>query len=304
VFDMRKNLADMKLPSGAVFMVPDTFTVPDTSKVSGTVKRCSAAVMAIVNCTEDSFFAGSHNQGTAEAVVRALQAEADGAAVVDFGAESTRPGARYVSEEEELRRLIPVIEGFRHKSRLPVSVDTRKAGVARRALEAGADIINDVSALEDDPLMAALCAEKKAPVILMHKKGVPANMQEAPYYEDVVGEVCQYLRGRAAYAESCGIPAGNIILDPGIGFGKRLEDNLALIAHFGRLAGSGYMTLMALSRKTFVGAITGRGVEGRLAGTLAANLLSLAAGADILRVHDVPETVDMVKVFDAVKAHL
>jgi dihydropteroate synthase len=258
-------------------------------------------VMAVVNCTTDSFYAGSHNASAGEAVARALQAEADGAAIVDFGAESTRPGAEYVDEAEEVRRLIPVIENFRKKSALPVSVDTRKIEVARLALEAGADIINDISALEDAPEIGKLCAQRGAAVLLMHKKGVPENMQDGPFYSDVVREVVEYLAGAAKKAESYGLESGRIILDPGIGFGKRLEDNLDLIAHFDRLAALGYPTLMALSRKTFIGEITGRPTPERLAGTIAANAYSLWKGANIIRVHDVSEAVDLVKIFHSIR---
>jgi dihydropteroate synthase len=256
--------------------------------------------MAIVNCTEDSFYPGSHNAGTEEAVERALAAAAAGADIVDFGGESTRPGAAYVSEEEERRRLIPVITAYRRRERTPVSVDTRKAPVARAALDAGADIVNDISALEDDPALGPLCAERRAPVVLMHKKGVPADMQRMPYYDDVVEEVAAYLSRAAARAEAAGIPRDYIILDPGIGFGKRREDNLDLIANLARIRALGYPLLMGLSRKTFIGELTGREVSQRLAGTLAANALSLIGGAGILRVHDVPETADLVKVFSGI----
>jgi dihydropteroate synthase len=258
------------------------------------------AVMAVVNCTTDSFYAGSHNASAKEAIQRARDAENAGAALIDFGAESTRPGAEYVSAEEECRRLIPVIEGFRKKSTLPVSVDTRKVETARRALDAGADIINDISALEDEPAIGALCAERGAAVLLMHKQGEPGTMQVEPHYNDVVKEVVEYLAGRAAFAESCGIPKQRIILDPGIGFGKNLEHNLALVAHFDRLAALGYPALMALSRKTFIGQIVGKAPEGRLAGTLAANAYAISRGAQIIRVHDVPEAVDLARVFYAI----
>jgi dihydropteroate synthase len=259
-------------------------------------------VMAVVNCTTDSFYGGSHNASTEMAVERALQAEADGAAIIDLGAESTRPGAQYVSEDEEIRRLIPVIEGFRKKSSLPVSIDTRKLLVARLSLDAGADIINDISALEDAPEIGKLCADRGTALLLMHKKGAPENMQDEPFYKDVVKEVVGYLAAAAKKAEADGIPPSRVILDPGIGFGKRTGDNLDLIAHFGELVALGYPTVMALSRKSFIGEITGRAVEERLAGTIAANAYSLLKGAHIIRVHDTREAVDLVTIFQAIKS--
>jgi dihydropteroate synthase len=258
-----------------------------------------ALVMAIVNCTEDSFYPPSRS-AEPQAAERALAAAEEGAAIIDFGGESTRPGAAYVPEEEELRRLIPVIRAFRRQSRVPVSVDTRKAAVARAALDAGADIINDISALEDDPALGPVCAERGAPVILMHKKGTPPHMQDRPSYTDPAGEVGAYLERAAERAENYGIPKGRIILDPGIGFGKRLEDNLIILSHLAKICGPDYPVLVGLSRKTFVGDLTGRDVSGRLAGSLAAGAAALMEGADILRVHDVRETVDLVKVLYAI----
>jgi dihydropteroate synthase len=256
--------------------------------------------MAIVNCTDDSFYPASRNNSAEEALKRALKAEEDGANIIDFGGESTRPGAAYISAEEELNRIVPVIREFRKHSKLPISVDTRKAVVAKAALDAGADIINDVSAMEDDPLMGSLCAERGAALVLMHKKGIPENMQDKPYYENVVSEVYSYLMKTADKARGIGIPPQNIILDPGIGFGKRLEYNLNLLAHLEELSSSVYPVLMGLSRKRFIGEVTGRDSEDRLAGTLAANMTSLFAGANILRVHDTAETADIVKMFYAV----
>jgi dihydropteroate synthase len=262
--------------------------------------RGRSLVMAIVNCTDDSFYPASRNHSADEALKRALKAEEDGADIIDFGGESTRPGAMYVSAEEELNRLVPVIRAFRKHSNLPVSVDTRKASVAKAVLDAGADIINDVSALEDDADMGHLCAERGAVVVLMHKKGNSLTMQNEPYYTDVVNEVFSYLMETAAKARNMGIPEQRIIIDPGIGFGKRLEDNLDLLAHLEDFSSSVYPVLMGLSRKRFIGEVTGRESEDRLAGTLAGNALSLFGKAHILRVHDVPETVDLVKMFYAV----
>jgi dihydropteroate synthase len=255
--------------------------------------------MAVVNCNGDSFYAPSRAMGE-DAVRKALEAEEYGAAIVDFGAESTRPGAAYISGEEELGRLIPVIRAFRKRSSLPVSIDTRKAGVARAALDSGADIINDISALEDDEAMAALCAERGAAVVLMHKKGTPQTMQNAPSYGDPVTEVAAYLRDRVKLAGEAGIGPGKIILDPGIGFGKGTKDNLELLRRLAEICGKDYPLLVGLSRKSFIGDITGRDAAGRLAGALAANAAAVMNGADIIRVHDVREGADLVKVLHAI----
>lgn len=236
------------------------------------------------------------------AVEKALRAVEDGADIIDIGGESTRPGAAYIGEEEEARRVLPVIRGVRRQSDAPISVDTRKAAVAAAALEAGANIINDISALEDDPDMGKVCAAHRAKVALMHKRGAPETMQNDPFYQDVVGEVAAYLQNAARRALDAGVARENIILDPGVGFGKRLEDNTALIKRLATIRALGYPVLIGLSRKTFIGELTGRGVEDRLAGTLAANAAAIMAGADIIRVHDVKEAVDMVKVLHGVAA--
>jgi dihydropteroate synthase len=256
-------------------------------------------VMSIVNCTGDSFYPDSRACTPEAAIEKALQAESDGADIVDFGGESTRPGAEYVSADEELARILPAVEGFRRRSHLPISIDTRKAAVAQAALVAGADIINDISAMEDDRDMARVCAAHTAYVVLMHKKGVPETMQAAPLYEDVVSEVAAYLKSAAGRAKAAGIANDRIIVDPGIGFGKRTEDNISLIRELSRIRAVGYPVLMGLSRKTVVGCITGRAVADRLAGTLAANAISITAGANIIRVHDTREHADLIKIFKA-----
>ncbi|MDR1073916.1 MAG: dihydropteroate synthase [Treponema sp.] len=259
-------------------------------------------VMAIVNCNSDSFYPQSRAADTEAAVEKALRAVEDGADIIDIGGESTRPGAAYIDAEEEGRRVLPVIQGIRRRSNAPISVDTRKAAVAEAALEAGADIINDISALEDDPDMGRVCAAHRAKVILMHKKGAPETMQNGPFYHDVVAEVAACLQDAAQRALDAGVARENIILDPGVGFGKRLEDNTALIRRLATIRALGYPVLVGLSRKTFIGELTGKGVEHRLAGSLAANAAAIIAGADIIRVHDVKESVDMVKVLNGVVA--
>ena len=258
------------------------------------MSTCPALVMAIINCNEDSFYAGSRAIA-GDAVEKALRAEEDGAAIIDFGGESSRPGSSYIETDEELRRVIPVIEAFRKKSKLSVSVDTRKAKVACYAMDAGADIINDISALADDVEMAPLCAERGASVILMHKKGDPDHMQDAPVYGDIVPEVIAFLLLAAQKALGAGIPKEKIILDPGFGFGKRTEHNMALLSHLAEIRAAGYPLLAGLSRKSFIGEVCGRSAEDCLAGTMAANAAAIMAGADIIRVHDVKEGVDLAK---------
>lgn len=250
-----------------------------------------AFVMGIVNVTPDSFWEKS--RGGAEDALRLID---EGADILDVGGESSRPGSEYVSGEEELRRILPVIEAVRRKSDIPISVDTRKAAVMKAAFEAGADILNDISALEDDSALAPFAASVSIPVILMHKRGIPLTMQNDTEYADVFSEVSDYLEERAHFAVGSGIAPEKIIVDPGIGFGKNLEANAALIRRCGQLCNKKYTVLMALSRKTCVGQMTGRDVSERLAGTLAADLISVMNGADIVRVHDVKETVDTLSV--------
>lgn len=254
-----------------------------------------AFVMGIMNATPDSFFAES--RGTAE---RALRLIDEGADILDIGGESTRPGATYMDTDEEIRRVVPVVRAVRKHSAVPISVDTRKSAVLRAALDEGADMLNDISALEDDEEMAEVAAHAKIPVILMHKRGIPAIMQEDAAYDDVFGEVDAYLQRRIRYARERGIAGDRIVIDPGIGFGKDAAANVALIRRCGGLCGGRYPVLMGLSRKRIVGALTGRGAEERLAGTLAANVLAVIAGASLLRVHDVRETVDMLAVLDGI----
>lgn len=261
-----------------------------------------AFVMGILNATPDSFWEKSRAASLADGVARALALVADGADIIDIGGESTRPGSAYVGEEEEISRVIPLVRAIRKETAVPISVDTRKAAVMRAAIDSGADICNDISALEDDPELAPLVASAGIPVILMHKKGSPVSMQDSPAYADPVREVAEYLFARARFAEGSGIARDRIILDPGIGFGKRYEDNCALIDGLAEIVRGGYPVLMALSRKSCVGTMTGRATPDRLAGTLAANLVAVRNGASLLRVHDVRETVDTLSVLQEIKA--
>ncbi len=253
-----------------------------------------AFVMGIVNATPDSFF--DKSRGGVDDALRLIE---DGAEILDIGGESTRPGSEYVRADEEIRRVLPVIEGVRKVSDIPISVDTRKFEVMKAAFEAGADILNDISALEDDERLAPFCAETKIPVILMHKRGNPSTMQKNTVYGNVFDEVNEYLKNRVDFALKAGIEADKIWLDPGIGFGKNVTDNFELMKRCGDFLDGKYPLLMALSRKTCIGEVTGRDIQGRLSGTLTANLLSVLRGAAMIRVHDVAEAVDSMKVLKA-----
>jgi dihydropteroate synthase len=257
--------------------------------------------MGILNITPDSFSDGGVHFDHAKATHAAMQMEEDGAAVIDVGGESTRPGSAAVSEQEEIDRVLPVIEEIRRRSDIPISIDTRKAGVAERAIAAGADIINDVSALRYSARMAAVAAESKVPVILMHMRGEPANMQEHAKYGDVVGEVGWELRGFVDSARAAGIT--QILADPGIGFAKTLEHNLQLLARAGELAAIAPLVIGA-SRKAFIGHLTGRSSgPDRAVGSLAAVAAAHQARAAFVRVHDVRQTADFLKVLDAIAEH-
>jgi dihydropteroate synthase len=255
--------------------------------------------MGIINATPDSFYAGSRVATLDAAIDTAAAMIGGGAAIIDVGGESTRPGSEYVSPDIEVSRVVPVIAAIRARWDVAISVDTRKSSVAAASIDAGADIVNDVSALHDDPELAGLCAGRGVPVVLMHKKGVPASMQDAPLYDDCVAEVYDYLLAAADKAIANGIDASAVIIDPGIGFGKRLEDNLAILSHLDRLCASGFPVLVGLSRKSFIGTVTGAGADDRLPGSLAAACAARAKGAVIFRVHDVAETVSALAVFDA-----
>ncbi|MGH8108138.1 MAG: dihydropteroate synthase [Arenimonas sp.] len=258
-----------------------------------------ARVMGIVNVTPDSFSDGGQHGTTDAAIARGLRLVAEGADVLDIGGESTRPGAEEISEAEELQRVIPVIEALAKKIDVPIAIDTSKPGVMRAAVKAGASIINDVFALRrDDALDVA--AELKVPVILMHMQGEPGSMQAAPHYDDVVAEVHSFLTQRIFACEMAGISKKNIVIDPGFGFGKSLEHNLALLAQLQKFVELGVPVLAGLSRKSMIGALTGRDVNDRVHGSVAAALIAAQNGAKIIRVHDVAATVDALKIWNAV----
>lgn len=256
-------------------------------------------VMGVVNCTPDSF--AVRHKSAVEAIAAVRQMIDDGADIVDIGGESSRPGSEPVSADEELARVIPVIEAVRTFSDIPISIDTTKASVAEKALTAGANIINDISALAFDDGIAAVAVRQNCPVVLMHIKGRPKTMQKNPHYDDVINEVMEYFDERIRYAVSHGINLEKIILDVGIGFGKRREDNLTLIRHLDRFKRFGRPLLVGASRKRFIGDLTGAGEDGRMPGSVAIAALAVQNGADILRVHDVAETKQAVAMAAAVR---
>jgi dihydropteroate synthase len=256
-------------------------------------------VMGILNVTPDSFSDGGHYSDPSAAVDRALEMVAQGADIIDIGGESTRPGAEPVPAEEEIRRTFPVIKKLRDQSDVLVSIDTMKADTAARALEAGADIINDVSALEADPGMVDVAAETQAGVVLMHMKGSPQTMQNHPDYESVVREVSVYLSGRINFAVERGVARNRIAIDPGIGFGKTAEHNLDLLRGLPQLAECDSPLLVGVSRKSFIGQILNRGnPSDRRAGSLGAAAWAVMRGVHILRAHDVIDTCDVCGLVD------
>jgi dihydropteroate synthase len=257
--------------------------------------------MGVVNVTPDSFYDGGLYFEPARAIERALELAAEGADIIDVGGESSRPGAHPVQAGEEKRRILPVVEVLKEKKSVLISVDTTKAEVAEAAVEAGAHIINDISAGRFDPRMLPLAAETGAGLILMHMKGTPRTMQHSPRYEDVVGEVKSFLLERIEAAAACGVSAENLIIDPGIGFGKKLEHNLALLNNLLTLAELRRPMLVGISRKSFIGKILG-GLEAqdRLEGTIAAAVISLMNGAAVLRVHDLRAVKKAIAVAESI----
>ncbi len=253
-------------------------------------------VMGILNVTPDSFSDGGEFLDADRAVKHGLQMVEDGAAIIDVGGESTRPGSASISALEQIERVVPVIEALSARTDVPISVDTYEFEVADAALDAGAGMINDITALGDERI-AELAAERQVPVVLMHMRGTPAIMQDEPRYDDVVAEVLDFLLVRAERAERLGVPEDMIFIDPGIGFGKTLEHNLLLLKHIDKFVATGYRVLVGTSRKSFIGKITGReDPSERIYGTAATVALCAAAGVSIVRVHDVAEMVDVAAV--------
>jgi len=254
--------------------------------------------MGVVNVTPDSFSDGGRYLAHDAAIAHARRLAADGAHIIDIGGESTRPGAAPVSQDEELARVLPVLEALGDRC---VSVDTRRPAVMQAVLDAGASMINDVQALQAAGALEAV-REAKCAVCLMHMKGEPATMQQEPHYDDVVGELKEFLRQRVTAAEAAGIARERIVVDPGFGFGKTAAHNLTLLKRLAEFADLGVPLLAGLSRKSTIGKLTGRPAGERLAGSLAMALIALQGGATILRVHDVKETRDLIAVWEAVRA--
>ena len=247
-------------------------------------------IMGILNMTPDSFSDGGQFKSHNKAIDRALKMVEEGANIIDIGGESTRPGAEAVQLEEELIRTIPIIEAIRLKSDCLISIDTYKSKVATAALAAGADMVNDISGLTFDHNMASLIAERNAPVIIMHIKGKPGDMQKNPNYDNLIKEIKAFFEVQIAIAKKAGIDSGNIILDPGIGFGKRLEDNFEIIRELGQISTMGYPVLLGPSRKSFIGFTLDLPIEERIEGTLASITAGVINGARIVRVHDIRAT--------------
>jgi dihydropteroate synthase len=257
-------------------------------------------IMGILNVTPDSFSDGGRYLDPDRAAAHGLRLIEDGARILDIGGESTRPGSDPVAAAEEIKRILPVIRAIRRQSDVLLSVDTTKTEVAREALDAGADIINDISAGRFDTNMLSLAAARQTPIILMHMLGTPKTMQVAPYYDEVLPEIKAFLRERIEKAAALGVPRDNIIIDPGIGFGKRQEDNLSLLRNLQSLDELDQPILIGVSRKAFIGRILNAPPEDRLEGTIAAALISMLHGAHIVRVHDVASVNKALTVAEAI----
>lgn len=258
-------------------------------------------IMGILNITPDSFSDGGKFMSVDGAVTYALRMIDEGADIIDIGGESTRPGAQPVRAEEEIRRVAPVIEAIRRQSDIPISIDTYRSATAEAALSAGADMINDISALRFDSDMARLAAERRVPVVLMHMQGDPKTMQSHPTYDDCVREIAAFFAERIQCATAAGIKRSKLILDPGIGFGKRPEDNLAILARLDEFICFHLPLLVGASRKSFIGIVDATAAaDQRLGGSVAAAVIAVMNGANIVRVHDVRETVQAIRIVNAV----
>ena len=257
-------------------------------------------IMGIINVTPDSFSDGGKYANVEATVMRAKQMVADGADIIDIGGESSRPGAEPITANEECRRVIPVVQALAEQSQIPISVDTYKAKVAHEALSAGACVINDITALHGDPNMCQIVADAQAGVILMHMQGVPATMQKAPIYQNVVTEVHAWLTEVASQAVDRGIDSSRIMIDPGIGFGKTFDHNLEILRHLMQFRGIGYPMLVGVSRKKFIGRILDLPVHQREEGTAATVAWSIINGANVVRVHDVAKMKQVAQVIDTI----
>lgn len=258
-------------------------------------------IMGIINVTPDSFSDGGQRYDPVKAVADGVAMVKSGADILDIGGESSRPGATPVSEDEELARVLPVVRGLRKETEAAISIDTYKSNVGRAALDAGADIVNDISALRFDPAMAGMIAAEKVPVVLMHMQGTPRTMQREPKYEDVVREVRDFLAAQLYTAMDAGIAQDRVVIDPGIGFGKTLQHNLQLLRGLPMIAALGQPVLVGASRKAFIGRILNAEPLDRIEGSLATAVASVLAGANIVRAHDVAEIAKAVKIADAIR---
>lgn len=259
-------------------------------------------VMGILNVTPDSFSDGGMFFDKNAAVKRGIEMAREGADIIDVGGESTRPGALEVSVDDEIGRVIPVIEALVKKIAIPISIDTRKSEVAEAAIKAGATIINDVSGLANDERIARVAAKHGATLIVMHMKGTPADMQVAPKYKDLIGEILESLRSSVSKGLAAGISKEKIVIDPGIGFGKTVEHNLEIISRLDEFKQLGYAICVGTSRKSFIGKVLDRpGTDDRLAGSIATAAIAVMKGANIIRAHDVAETCQAARITDAVK---
>ena len=266
-----------------------------------TLDFAEPVIMGIVNVTPDSFSDGGQFLNTTAALSHAMQLLDDGATILDIGGESTRPGAPDVSLEDELKRVIPIIKAIREQSDCVISIDTSKAEVMRQAIEAGADIVNDVRALQEPGAVDVVAQFPEVAVCLMHMQGQPRSMQHAPHYNDLAGEINDFFSQRIAACEAAGIKQSQLILDPGFGFGKTLKHNYQILAQFNDYAKLGLPLLAGLSRKSMIGKLLNRDTDDRLAGSLAGALIAAQNGAHIIRVHDVKETADVLGVYQACK---
>lgn len=279
-------------------MVP---TTPRGNGIGGGASGSAPVIMGILNVTPDSFSDGGEYLETGAAAAHAARMLEEGAGIIDVGGESTRPGSDPVPADEEARRVVPVIrEILTARPEAVISIDTYHAATAEAAIEAGAGIVNDISALDGDSRMASVVAGAGCPVVLMHMLGEPKTMQQSPHYDDVVAEVREFLARRAEAAISAGVVPENVILDPGIGFGKTLEHNLTLVENLDAIADLGYPILFGASRKSFIGRVFGGDPEERLFGTVATSVLAYERGATIFRVHDVRANREALEVAAAV----
>ena len=258
-------------------------------------------IMGVLNVTPDSFSDGGKYYSLEKAVEHGVKMAEQGADIIDIGGESTRPFSERVSAQEEIDRVVPVIEALSGRVDVPISIDTYKSEVAKYALDAGASIINDISALRFDPSLGTLAAERRVPVILMHMKGTPENMQKNPYYDDVVGEISEFLDDAVKRAGQCGIEKDLVVVDPGIGFGKTFEHNLIILRDLKKFHSLRRPILIGTSNKSFIGHVLDRAVEQRAVGTMATVAVAVLNGAHMVRVHNVEMAVDTVRMVDAIK---